>query len=159
MQCQEYQIYCSGTFQLYVVGSNDFEERHAVSAQTSFIRARACPFLNPAFNETCFQRPPESVVYEINKQAPTITKDSKPGNFITERTTKTKFMGVVVDVQSCGTVAKLASAVGVVWVPQFSIIDLNGNLLYGRSAIFSLDYNQKTQSRASEVALGDFLAT
>ena len=29
---------------------------------------------------------------------------------------KTKFMGVVVDVQSCGTVAKLASAVGVVWV-------------------------------------------
>ena len=29
---------------------------------------------------------------------------------------KTKFMGVVVDVQSYGTVAKLASAVGVVWV-------------------------------------------
>ena len=100
MQCQEYQIYCSGTFQLYVVGSNDFEERHAVSAQTSFIRARACPFLNPAFNETCFQRPPESVVYEINKQAPTITKDSKPGNFITERTTKTKFMGVAVDLNA-----------------------------------------------------------
>ena len=100
MQCQEYQIYCSGTFQLYVVGSNDFEERHAVSAQTSFIRARACPFLNPAFNETCFQRPPESVVYEINKQAPTITKDSKPGNFKTERTTKTKFMGVAVDLNA-----------------------------------------------------------